>query len=603
MSWLKDLFRTPAAEPREAVTGAQQQPVPAAEWKARGNAAMEQWNLAEAARCYGLGAQADPADATLRLNLGFALLEQGDFTAAAERLEQALALRRDGDGVAADAHYLLARANAGLSRWDSALRACEQALRSKPDFAEALEEGVRALLALQRNGDAAQWSRRLVALRPSIEAQLLHAAALDAAGNTPEAVQVLAAATAAEPTHPEASSAYFAALFNARRFDDALAEAQRLLAAIGPHPAALGNLAAAWGRLGQPERALAAVQEALSLRPGHRGLLANQVALLQLLGRPREAASCAREGLRIHPDDADLHWNLAVNLLLLGDFEEGWAEHEWRNGPVSALPKSRWRGESLEGRSILLHGEQGFGDAIQFLRFVPEVASRAQTVHVRVLRPLAGLRLDLPANCVLAQDAAPPATDYECPLMSLPAVLGTTEATIPARVPYVHAEAAAVREWRERLSSHRVNVGIAWSGNPANLNDLHRSMPLATLLGAAVGDVRFVTVQTEVREADRATLDAHPEVFDARAHLRSFADTAALLETLDLVLTVDTSVAHLAGAMGRPVWVLLPWVPDWRWMLERSDSPWYPTARLFRQDADRRWEPVVERVRAALAQG
>jgi hypothetical protein len=194
-----------------------------------------------------------------------------------------------------------------------------------------------------------------------------------------------------------------------------------------------------------------------------------------------------------------------------------------------------------------------------------------------------------------------PRTDFECPLMSLPAVLGTTQATIPVHVPYVHADRESARRWRDRLGDAPLNVGITWSGNPNNLDDMNRSMPLATLLRAAVLGCRFVVVQTQLREADRATLAVHPEVLDVSAELQSFAGTAALLDALDLVLTVDTSVAHLAGAMARPLWIMLPWLPDWRWMLDRADSPWYPSARLYRQSKAKDWDGVTARVRADLA--
>lgn len=576
--------------------------VDATAWKAQGNAALQKGDIAEATHCYEQGVLADPADATLRLNLGFVLLERGEFEPAAARLEQALALRRPDDGFEEEAHYLLARARAGLGRLAEALRSCEDALRIKPDFPEALQEGVRVLNLLQRNTEAVEWARRLLALRPSTDAQLLLARALESDRQLVEAIHVLASACASKPGHRDASFAYFGALFKARRFAEALAEAQRLLAVNGPDPGVLGNIAAAEGRLGRPSQALAALEEALRLDPGNRGLLVNRSAVLHLLGRPAEAAACAQEGLRLYPDDADLNWNLAVNLLLLGDFEAGWAAHEWRPGRIAGLPQPRWRGENLQGKTIILYGEQGFGDIIQFVRFIPQVARQARTVYLRMLRPLEPLRLNLPPNCVLVhQGSVVPATDYECPLMSLPFVLGITEASIPAQVPYVYPEAEAVDRWREQLPLSGFNVGIAWSGNPANLDDMNRSLPLASLLRAAVVGCNLVAVQPDVRENDRKTLAAHPEVFDAGGQLRNFADTAALFQALDLVLTVDTSVAHLAGALGRPVWILLPWVPDWRWMLERSDSPWYPTARLYRQPEAGDWNSVLMQVRQDLA--
>jgi tetratricopeptide (TPR) repeat protein len=532
MGWLKGLF--------SRATESEQ--LSAAEWRTRGNAALQRSDLGEAARCYESGARADPTDPTLRLNLGFVLGEQGQYVRAIENLEQALALRRPSDDLVPDAKYLLARAHAGLKQPAECIRCCEDALAAKPDFAEA-----RQLLA-------------------------------------------------------DTSFAYFAEHFNARRFAQALTEAERLIGVIGRHPAALGNLAAVQGRLGRPHEALVAAEEALRAEPGNRELIVNYVGVLHMLGRFDEAIAHAREGLRLFPEHPDLHWNLAVNLLFIGEYEEGWKEHEWRHGRITTLSQPRWQGESLEGRSILLYGEQGYGDIIQFLRFVPEIARRAQTVYLRLLRPLEPLQLGLPSNCVLVRIGdAIPVTDYECPLLSLPFVLGTTVATIGAQVPYIHADPNATQQWRKRLPVDRLNIGITWSGNPANLDNNNRSMPLATLLKVADPKYHLVVLQTQVTDADRRTLADHPEVFDAGSELKSFADTAALMNALDLVLTVDTSVAHLAGALGRPLWIMLAWLPDWRWFLEREDCPWYPTARLYRPPTIGDWDSIVARVRQDLA--
>nr|WP_240980286.1 tetratricopeptide repeat protein [Ramlibacter agri] len=579
----------------------------AAEWKAKGNAAIREGKLAEAARCYEQGMLADTADSALRLNLGFALLEQGEFEGACRRLNEALSLRRPDEDFAHEAHYLLARAHRAAGRPAEALRSCEAALEAAPEFAEPLAQGVDALQALQRHDDAAAWARRLLALQPAPETHLLLVRALDAAGRKAEATEALRAACAAEPASRDLSLACFTALFHARRMKEALAEAQRLLAVRGPDAGVLCNMAAALGSLGRPADALAALDEALRLEPGNREMLVNRAALLFLVGRPQEAANCAEEGLRLFPDDAQLHWNLGLTRLLLGDFERGWPEHEWRDmadslGAPGRLPQPRWRGEDLAGRSILLYGEQGFGDIIQFLRFVPEIARRAQTVHVRVLRPLEPLLAQLPDNCkVVPQGAALPQTDYQCPLMSLPAVLRTTQATVPAVIPYLHADRARVGAWRERLAGPGLKVGIAWAGKPTHRLDHLRSMPLEMFRGIAAPGCRFFTLQPDLREEDRAALARWPQAQDLGRELRDFGDTAAMMEALDLVIAPDTSVAHLAGALGRPVWVMLQYMPDWRWMLGRDDSPWYPTLRLFRQEAPDDWAPVVARVRRELA--
>lgn len=603
MQWLRNPFAR-RAQVRPPVT---REAAAAADWKARGNAALANGELAEAARCYEQGVLADACDASLRLNLGFALLEQGQLGVAAQRLDEALALRRPGDDFAHECHYLLGRCHDGLGRPAQALRSFEAAVAAQPAFAQALQEGARLLGQLQRHGEAVEWARRLVLLQPAPFARTVLAQQLALAGGADEAAALLAGVCAEEPANMQVSMQRFNLLFGLARFEEALAEARRLLALTGPS-AVLVNVAAALGRLGRHEEALAAVDEALRLDPVQRDAIANRAGLLSSLGRVEEATECARAGLRLYPDHPDLHWNLAISLLLAGDFEAGWIEHEWRDRsgpPVGAPPdlaQPRWRGESLEGRAIFLYGEQGFGDTIQFLRFVAEIARRARAVYLQVPRSLEALIAQLPANCApLAPGTARPPFDFHCPLMSVPEVLRVTESTIPAQVPYVRADSKRVQAWRNRMPAARLKVGIAWSGKPSHFNDINRSMPLEMFRELAADGCQFVTVQPQLREADRATLDRWPEVLDCSGELNDFGDTAALVEALDLVISVDTSVAHLAGALGKPVWILLPHPPDWRWMLGRSDSPWYPTARLYRQGEARSWPDVLARVRADLA--
>jgi hypothetical protein len=248
-----------------------------------------------------------------------------------------------------------------------------------------------------------------------------------------------------------------------------------------------------------------------------------------------------------------------------------------------------------------LCAEQGLGDTLQFLRFVPAVAARAREVVLQVQRELVELAGELPANCrVLPLDAPAPATDWQCSLLSVPAALRTVLADLapPARL---SVDAGKARHWRERLDTvPGRKVGLVWSGNPVHKNDRHRSIPLAAFRQLACDGVHFVSLQPEVRERDRATLAQWPALQHFGGDLGSFADTAALLQSLDLVVTVDTSVAHLAASLGRPTWILLPFNPDWRWLQEREDTPWYPGARLFRQQRPGDWDSVLQRVRGAL---
>jgi tetratricopeptide (TPR) repeat protein len=602
VGWLRDTFGGKrGATPRAA-------PPALADWKKRGNDALAAGQLDEAIRCYSEGVAADPADPALRLNLGFALLERGDAAGAAEKLTQAIALRRAADEFVHEAQYLLGRAQVQLGQHEAALASLQAALAAKPDFPEALEEGARTLHLMQRHAEAAQWARRLATLRPSMLADVLVASQLTLAGDLEEACRLLERLCAAEPAHPEAAALRFDALIKLRRHEEALAEAERALAAIGRTPGALVNSGVALFRLGRLDEALARFDEALALAPGSQDALVNRIAVLIEQLRVREAADSARAGLAEHPDDANLHWHLCIAAMLLGDMETGWRESEWRTrssafrGPVAQFDRPRWAGEDLTGKTIFLQGEQGFGDNIQFVRFVPSIAAGAAKVWLQVPEALEPLMVDLAPNCEqLPQHSKLPPIDFYTSLLSLPSILGTTEASIPQRVPYLRAEAGRVAAWRARLDGDALNVGVTWCGNPRHVNDRNRSMPLDVFRRAAAPGCRFVTVQPDLRAEDRASIATWDGALDLGAELTDFGDTAALVDALDLVISVDTSVAHLAGALGKPVWILLPYAPDWRWMLGREDSPWYPTARLFRQDASRRWEPVMGRVRAELA--
>jgi tetratricopeptide (TPR) repeat protein len=579
------------------------------EWRQRGNAAIANGDWAEAARCYEQGVAVDPQDAALRLNLGFALLESGQFGDAEQRLSQALALRRPEDQFAHEAYYLLARAQAGAERLDTALASAEAACRARPEFAEAIEEGARILVRLERHAQAAEWLQRLVQLQPTPFNRILLANSLAKSDRAQEGLELLQQVCAEEPSNAQAHLMRHDVLLKLRRPEESLEAIDRTLALVQPNAQLIVNRSVSLERLGRYEESLQCVDQALALEPANVEALANRATLLLALVRVQEAIAAAEEGLRQYPENGDLHWNRAIGLLLTGDFQRGWPESEWRtrtaafHGTVLGLRQPRWQGDDLAHKTILLHAEQGFGDAIQFLRFVPEVARRAGQVWLLVpeqLEPLAAT--GLPANCrILHQHSQLPPIDVHCPLMSLPVVLGTTLDTLPNRVPYLHAAPADVQRWRDRLGPGGPRIGIAWSGNPNHGNDRNRSMALATFRGVDAAACRFFTVQPQMPEHDRQVFTDWDRAEDTGRELRNFQDTAALFEALDLVITVDTSVAHLAGALGRPVWILLPYAPDWRWMLEREDSPWYPTARLYRQGADRSWDPVIARVRSELA--
>jgi hypothetical protein len=361
-------------------------------------------------------------------------------------------------------------------------------------------------------------------------------------------------------------------------------------------------------RLQQVEAATTVFDAALALATHVPGTWYNRGLALVGQNRVKEAFADFNKAIEITGDYALAHINRAMLLLLTGRYREGFTEFEWRFGvepgsrELRTYREPRWRkGNSIAGKHVLLYAEQGMGDVIQFARFIPEVAANAAHVRLEVHPPLVRLLQTLPCEVVaLGAQAAP--FNLHSPLVSLGTLLDVQMETMPALVPYLAAGEADIARWRGKLAGLQgsLKVGVAWSGNPEHNNDVNRSVPfaaLAPLLG--VPDIAFVNLQKDVRESERNAVTASP-LFDAGRELGDFADTAGLIANLDLVIAADTAVAHLAGALGKPVWILLPFAPDWRWMLERSDSAWYPTARLFRQAAIGDWRGAIEDVRREL---
>jgi len=404
------------------------------------------------------------------------------------------------------------------------------------------------------------------------------------------------------------------ALLELRRPQEALLDFERVLAAQSSHLDALGNYGNALLKLNRPDRALAAYDRALVLAPDNAQLLTNRAAALRRLDRPREALMNASRALVSKPEFAHARFVESVARLTLGDFDAGWRGYEarWSVGFLASQRRSfmapLWLGqksseESLDGKTILLHAEQGFGDTLQFVRYAPLLAARgAKKIILEVQRELVRLLSDMAGvDAVIARGETLPPFDCHCPLLSLPLALATTLTTIPADIPYIVPADESVRRWREKLPRRRPLVGLAWSGARVHDNDLNRSLRFESLLPLLdLPDISFVSLQHMVREEDVAVLKRHPNVLDVGAEFGDFADTAAALAALDAVISADTAVAHLAGAMGKPLLLLLPFAADFRWLRERQDSPWYPTARLFRQPKFGDWEAVIETLRLEL---
>jgi tetratricopeptide (TPR) repeat protein len=544
----------------------------------KGNVLLAEGKLREAMACYEEAVALEPDDAPGRVNLGYTLVESGEPARAVQVLEPAT----ERDPGLLDAWFLLGQALKGCGRLGEAEAALRRALALQPGFPFALRE-LAAVLAETGRG-----SQALEALDPVMEAFAQDPAIWYLRGNLE---------------------------FGAGSFAQA---AESYAHAAQLHPGfveAMSNRAVCLQKLGRREEAIGLFEQALRLQPDYRGALYNLGVTLLDLGRCAQALQVCDAALRFHPQDANIHWNKATAHLLLGQLDEGWPEHEWRwksnvlGQPIvpPAFKCPVWSGaEPLQGKTVLLYPEQGLGDTIQFLRYAPLVAARGARVLVQLPAALEPLVRDWPTVTLVREGDALPRLDFFCTFLSLPMAFRTTLESIPAQVPYLRSDPALRARWEERLGPRRSpRVGLVWSGNPAHQNDANRSIALAVLLAQAPSGFQWVSLQKEVRESDRAALADLPALLHVGEQLHSFAETAALADCMDLVISVDTSMAHLAGALGKPLWLLLPARPDWRWMLRREDSPWYPGARLFRQDQRRDWGTVLATVwgelrRAAL---
>jgi tetratricopeptide (TPR) repeat protein len=407
-----------------------------------------------------------------------------------------------------------------------------------------------------------------------------------------------------QPVYPEALNNRGNALLRLDRPGEAVEALMAALRFMPRDAEAHLNLGNALDALDRLPAALQVVERAIALQPRLVPAHVNRGNILQRLGRHREALEAYDHAVALDPRSLDANWNRALCHLLLGDYAPGWAGYEWRwrlevrRKQARGFAQPLWLGQdNLEGRTILLHSEQGFGDAIQFARYAPKVAARGGRVVFEAFVPLAPLMADLAgAEAVVRRGDPLPPFDLHCPLLSLPLALGEPE-PMPVDGPYLAADAGRVRAWAERLGPKRgLRVGLVGSGSRTHGKDALRSIPFETLAAGLPAGPEYHLLQKEVREADGAALASRPDVAVWNEALGDFADTAALCAQMDVVVSVDTSVAHLAGALGRPVWVLLPVEPDWRWGLEGEITPWYPQMRLYRQAALRDWGPPLDRV-------
>ena len=434
--------------------------------------------------------------------------------------------------------------------------------------------------------------------------------ALHATGRHDEAISSYRSALRLSPDHPEILYNLGNACLEAGRIDEALSSYDGVLAVEPRHVGALVNRGNTLLRFNRPVEAIASYDEALAAMPDHPQILTNRGHALRRLDRPVEALADFEAALAAAPEFPEAHFEAAMTRLTLGDFDAGWKAYEWR-WKTGAFARHRpqprsplWLGERpVSGKTILLHAEQGFGDTIQFIRYAPLLAERGAKVICEVQPALQPLLSQLEGVTVVASGDPLPAFDLHCPLLSLPLAFGTRPETIPTTIPYLAAPAQRLARWQDRLPPGGLRAGFVWSGEPSHKNDSNRSIALARLAPLFEDPpVQCFGLQGELRVADSDVLAGLPNLVDLGSGFRDFADTAAVIALLDIVISVDTAVAHLAGAMGKPVVILLPYAADFRWMRRRDDTPWYPTAKLFRQPAFGDWDSVIVRVGEQLRQ-
>jgi hypothetical protein len=427
-----------------------------------------------------------------------------------------------------------------------------------------------------------------------------------------DAVRLTDHVLAVYPTHAEALHLKGIATAGLGRDAEAASLLERAIEHGLEQPQFYRNICAIYERLGRLDEALAAGRRAVALdatdAESYHNLTVVHARRLEL----DDAIDCARTALALDPNRAGAHLALAEALLIRGDLAEGWQEYEWRfrlpgvSPPLPSTDRPQWDGAPAPDATILLVADQGFGDVIQFARYIPWAAERCGRLVIACAAEMQPLVAQLaPGVKLFAKwNECPPYSAY-VPLSGLPRLHATTLATIPCAVPYLKADAARAAVWRDRLNrlvprGHR-RVGLAWAGRPTHTNDRNRSLRLSRLAPLfAQPTTSWVSLQKGDRAADLGAYFGAAPIFNLAAGIEDFTDTAAIIDGLDLVLTVDTSVGHLSAAMGKPTWIMLPYAPDWRWLLTRADSPWYPTVRLFRQPSPGNWPSVVAEVLAAL---
>ena len=537
--------------------------------------AYQEGKYNEAVELISKAIQKDDCVAKYHNTLGIILEALGRFQEAIHAYQKAVTIRAD----YAEAYHNMAIALQSMGRYEAAVEMCTEAILHDPNLARAYNTKAFSLEKQKLYSDAIENYRQALQLDPNLVEAYNHLGMLlNAQGETDEAIKIFRCALQYDP--------YYAEVYN--------------------------NLGIALKEQEQFSEAMANFVEAIQLDPQFAEAYYNLANSLRDEGRCVEAINNYNKAIDLNPDYAQAHWNLSLTNLLSGNYLEGWKGYRWRrNADLKILTdyhrngKSRWDGSSFENRTLLIHYEQGLGDNIQFVRYLPMVKARGGTVVYETLKPLIGLLQGFPGVDEIMEyrkdEQLSLHYDVYSSLMDMPNIFGTTVETIPAGVPYIHADSSKVEHWRKKLSGDDLKVGIVWAGSPEHGNDRYRSCSLKCF--APLSEIDGVQLYGLQKGRAAGQMDEYAETIKVTNISKDFndlTDTAAAIENLNLVISVDTCVLHLSGAMEKATWALLPYAPEWRWMLYRKDSPWYPTMRLFRQVNWNDWDTVFQCVAEEL---
>ncbi len=611
-------------------------------WANRGNALRELKRWSEARDCFMQAVTLNPSNAEAWNYLGdsYRALNQADQ--ALESYQQACLLNHQDERALLNLAQMLRI----VKREPDALEAYSQAIAAKPQNAETyrergnlqLDRGMhhQAILdydcalrlqaqdaqSLFNRGVAFAGVKRFQQALESYDAAMqidqqnayLHfnrGVALEQLGRFEEALQSYEEAIARKVDFMEAHLNRGNTLKAIGRLEESVFAFGKMIAMNPNYAEAYNNRANGLKKLGRLDEAMLDYDQAIKIKADYHEAYNNRGNMLKDIGFYEPAMRDYDQALALKPDYISCRWNKSLLLILQGNYLEGWQLYEWRIQEPSLRDKHYqfafpgWRGEfSLAGKTILIYAEQGYGDVVQFCRYLPMLQAQGANIIFEVFQPLKSLMQTMHCSMTVISKGEPlPSFDTYCPVMSLPHALKTTLHSIPAQIPYLYADADKLAAWQQMLpASKKMRVGLVWSGSTKHENDVHRSLPLHAFADLLALDVEWHSLHKEYRLQDQVTLEQYPDLQQHQDSLQDFADTAALVQCMDLVITVDTSVAHVAGALGKPVWILIPFAPDYRWLLERTDSPWYATARLFRQEKLGDWQGALAQLLQALKQ-